>query len=86
MKKKPSKRRLKTESSSEDIDADVLRSLMSLTSPKFLKFHEQELPPAKVRTWINKANIPQIHGLLICALRQWHTLQRQEPDEKPDLE
>ena len=86
MKDKPSKRRSTAGSSSEDIDVDVLRSLVSLTSPDVSPFHEHELPPAKVRAWINQANLPQTHGLLICALRQWHKLRRQEPDQKPDIE
>ena len=85
MSDKPSKRRSRAGSSSEDIDVDVLKSLASLTSPNVLQFSEHKLPPAKVRTWINKASLPQVHGLLICALQQWHKLQRQEP-EKPDAE
>ena len=86
MNDKPSKRKSSAGSSSEDIDSDVLRSLVSLTSPNVLQFHEHKLPPAKVRAWINRANLPQVHGLLICALQQWHKLRRQEPDQKPDIE
>ncbi len=67
--------------SADSLDGAVLKSLMLLTSGDLVSFNEFQLPPSKIRAWIDQANRRQVHGLLISTLHRWHELRRRESNE-----
>ena len=60
-----------------DVDAAVLRSLLRLTEGDPSSFTAATGPPPEITAYIRRAPPAEIRGLLIAALRQWHTTRKQ---------
>ncbi len=59
-----------------DLDAEVIRSLLLLSAQYGVQFGDYERPPEKIIAWLEQADRRHVEGLLVCVLRQWHTLRR----------
>lgn len=58
-----------------NLDAAVIRSLLLLTSGDLQEFSQFLSPPAKIRSWIEKADRPQVHGAMISVIHRWHEVR-----------
>ena len=62
-------------SDDDQLDAAVLRSLHHLTQENALDFCDLREPPTGIKSWLRRAELSDVHGLLIATLYRWHQLR-----------
>lgn len=62
----------------DDLNIAVLQSLSRLTDGQPTEFSDHEWPSLEILDWVARAERPELHGLLIAALRRWHQLRRND--------
>ena len=62
---------------STDLSAATVLSLVSLTAMAGnpIEFCNQKSPPPEVLSWLHKADLLSVRGLLIEAIYRWHELR-----------